>query len=44
MVNILPEAVQVSDNQRWFPLQNVFSGKKQIIQPGHNVVSGNKPE
>lgn len=39
MVKILPEAEQVSDNQRWFPLQNVFSGKKQIIQPGHNVVS-----
>ena len=38
MVDILPEAVQVSDNQRGFPLQNMLSGKKQIIQPGHDEV------
>ena len=31
MMNILPEAVQVGDDQRGFPLQNVLPGKEQII-------------
>ena len=39
MVNFLPEAVQVSDNQRGFPLQNMLPGQEKIIQAGHNIVS-----
>ena len=39
MVNLLPEAVQISDNQRGFPLQNMLPGQEKIIQAGHNIVS-----
>lgn len=31
MMNILPEAVKIGDNQRGFLLQNVLPGKEQII-------------
>ena len=40
MMNVLHKAVQIGDNHRWIPLQNMLSGEDEIIQPGHDEVPG----
>jgi hypothetical protein len=39
MMKILPETVQIGDNQRRFPLQDVLSGEDEVIQPGHDEMA-----